>query len=164
MISATCDSNCFFYIYPCNFLESETQCWLIHTTIVCLYPRWRPPPSWFSRRAVLDHGGTCIAHIYQHTKFSAYRSRMSQDYHLCISKMAAVAILNFQKSAILDPRWHLYCPYLSACQIWCMSDCRSRISQHMPICAYFKMAAAAILNFQKVRSSTARILLKTTLP
>jgi len=84
MISATCDSNCFFYIYPCSFLESETQCWLIHTTIVCLYPRWRPPPSWFSRRAVLDHGGTCIAHIYQHTKFSAYRSRISQDMPICV--------------------------------------------------------------------------------
>jgi len=78
--------------------------------------------------------------------------------------MAALPILNFQNYCQFGPPmtvvwhialivanlghlWPLYYPYLSAYQIWCRLV---RIGKDILFCVFYKMAAATILNFQKV--------------
>jgi len=85
---------------------------------------------------------TYNVHIYQPSKFGANWSRIGQDTPFCVfSKMAPYWI---SKTAILEPWWHLCCPYLLATKFganW------SRFSRDTPFCVFFQMAAAAILNF-----------------
>jgi len=149
----------------------------------------------FQKVLLLTLDDTNIAHIYQHIKFGANWSRIGWDMSFCVfSKMAAAAILNFQKvtcgplmtlalqvsintpnlvqidpelaeihpfvyfqdggrrhleflkSDILDPWWHFYCPYLQTHQTWCISI--QNWLRYTLLCI-FKMASAAILNFQK---------------
>jgi len=63
-----------------------------------------------------------MAHIYHRIKFGVNWSRIGRDMPFCVfSKMAAAAILNFQKVTHFRPLMTLYCPYLQAHQIWCKS-------------------------------------------
>jgi len=92
---------------------------------------------------------TYIASIYKHTKFDANRSRIGRDMPFCVfSKMAAAAILNFEKVTF----WTIDDTYIARIYKHTKFGAnRSRIGRDMPFCVFSKMAAAAILNFQKVR-------------
>ena len=95
-----------------------------------------------------NNDDTYIARIYMHIKFGANRSRIGRDMPFCVfSKMAAAAILSFQKVTF----WTSDDTYIVRIYKHTKFGVnRSSVGRDMPFCVFSKMAAAAILNFQKV--------------
>jgi len=85
-----------------------------------------------------------IDRVYKHTKFGANRWRIGRDMPFCVfSKMAAAAILNFQKVTF----WTLDDTCIARIYKHTkFSANRSRIGRDTPFFVFSKMAAAAILD------------------
>jgi len=67
----------------------------------------------FQKMLFLTPDDINIAHIYQYIEFGANWSRIGRYMLFCVFfKMAAAAILIFQKNDILDSWWHMYWQYL----------------------------------------------------